>query len=49
MIQIDFELIYSNDPKIENVFGKSNDIRDKLYFFELKEIINLSKIKLKIK
>mgnify|MGYP006125437089 CR=1 FL=1 len=43
------ELIYSNDPKIENVFGKSNDIRDQLYFFDLKEIINLSNQKIKKK
>jgi len=43
------DLIYSNDPKIENVFGKSNDIRDQLYFFDLKEIINLSNQKIKKK
>ena len=43
------ELIYSNDPKIENVFGKSNDIRDQLYFFDLKEIINLNNQKIKKK
>ena len=43
------DLIYSNDPKIENVFGKSNDIRDLLYFFDLKEIINLSNQKIKKK
>jgi dTDP-4-amino-4,6-dideoxygalactose transaminase len=43
------DLIYSNDPKIENVFGKSNDIRDQLYFFDLREIINLSNQKLKKK
>ena len=35
-------LIYSNDPQIRNVFDKSNDIRDQLYFFDLKKIINLS-------
>ena len=43
------DLIYSNDPKIENVFGKSNDIRDQLYFFDLREIINLSNQKIKKK
>ncbi len=36
------ELIYSEDPKIENVFEKSNDIRDDLYFFDLKDILNLT-------
>jgi dTDP-4-amino-4,6-dideoxygalactose transaminase len=40
-------LIYSNNPKIENVFAKSNDIRDQLYFFDLKEIINYSEKKIK--
>ncbi len=43
------DLIYSDNPKIENVFGKSNDIRDQLYFFDLKEIINLSNQKLEKK
>ena len=41
------ELIYSNDLQIQNVFEKSNDIRDELYFFDLKEIINLSEQKIK--
>ena len=41
------DLIYDNDPKIQNVFEKSNDIRDQLYFFDLKEIINLSEQKIK--
>ena len=43
------DLIYSNDPKIEDVFGKSNDFRDQLYFFDLREIINLSNQKIKKK
>ncbi len=43
------DLIYDNDPKIQNVFEKSNDIRDQLYFFDLKEIINFSKHKIKKK
>ena len=43
------DLIYDNDPKIQNVFEKSNDIRDQLYFFDLKEIINLSEQKIKKK
>jgi dTDP-4-amino-4,6-dideoxygalactose transaminase len=43
------DLIYTDDPKIQNVFGKSNDIRDLLYFFDLKEIINLSNQKIKKK
>ena len=42
-------LIYDNDPKIQNVFEKSNDIRDQLYFFDLKEIINFNKHKIKKK
>ena len=41
------DLIYTNDPKIQNVFEKSNDIRDQLYFFDLKEIIDLNKLKIK--
>lgn len=41
------DLIYTNDPKIQNVFEKSNDIRDQLYFFDLKEIINLNIQKIK--
>ena len=32
---------------VQNIFEKSNDIRDKLYFFDLKEIINLSEQKIK--
>ena len=43
------DLIYDDDPKIQNVFEKSNDIRDQLYFFDLKEIINLGEQKIKIK
>ena len=43
------DLIYDNDPKIQNVFEKSNDIRDQLYFFDLKEIINFNKHKIKKK
>ena len=43
------DLVYSDDPKIENVFGRSNDIRDQLYFFDLKEIVNLSNQKIKKK
>ena len=43
------DLIYTNDPKIQNVFEKSNDIRDQLYFFDLKEIINLNNQKIKKK
>ncbi len=42
-------LLYMNEPKIEKVFEKSNDLRDQLYFFDLKEIINLSKTKIKKK
>lgn len=42
-------LIYDNNPKIDNVFEKSNDLRDELYFFDLKEIINFSEYKIKKK
>ena len=42
-------LMYSNDPRIEKVFGNSNDHRDELYFFDLNEIINLNKTKIKKK
>ena len=42
-------LLYSNDLKIKKVFEKSNDLRDQLYFFDLNEIINWSKIKIKKK
>ena len=43
------DLIYSNELNIQNIFEKSNDIRDELYFFDLKEIINQQKkIKKKI-
>ena len=41
--------MYSNDPRIEKVFGNSNDHRDELYFFDLNEIINLNKTKIKKK
>ena len=37
------ELIYKQDFKIDNIYGKSNDIRDNLYFFELKELMSLTK------
>ena len=41
--------MYSNDPKIEKVFRNSDDHRDELYFFDLNEIMNLNKTKLKKK
>lgn len=37
------ELIYKQDFKIDNIYKKSNDIRDNLYFFDLKELMSLSK------
>ncbi len=43
------DLIYSNELNIQNIFEKSNDIRDELYFFDLKEIINQSQQKIKKK
>ncbi len=43
------DLLYSNDPKITKVFEKSNDYRDQLYFFELNEILNLTKTEIKKK
>ncbi len=43
------DLLYSDDPKIENVFEKSNDLRDELYFFDLNELIISSKKKIKKK
>ena len=43
------ELIYRDNLKLENVFEKSNDIRDELYFFSLKEIINLNNKEIKNK
>ena len=41
------KLIYNDDVILENVFEKSNDIRDQLYFFSLKEVINLSNKEIK--
>ena len=43
------KLMYSNDPKIEKVFRNSDDHRDELYFFDLNEIMNLNKTKIKKK
>ncbi len=40
------KLIYSNEPKIDNVFKKSNDIRDSLYFFDLSQLMIFSKQKI---
>ncbi len=42
-------LIYDEDPNIDKVFKNSNDIRDELYFFELKDLIKLSETKIKKK
>lgn len=42
-------ILYSKDPKINKVFEKSNDYRDQLYFFDLNEIINLTKTEIKKK
>ena len=39
-------LLYDKDLNLEKVFQKSNDLRDQLYFFDLKEIINLNKNKI---
>ena len=36
------DLIYNDDLKLDNLFTNSNDIRDQLYFFSLKEILNSS-------
>ena len=33
------ELIYNSTPNIDDVFKKSNDLRDELYFFDLSETI----------
>ena len=43
------DLLYTNDPKINKVFEKSNDCRDQLYFFDLNEILNLTKKEIKKK
>ena len=42
-------LIYEENPIIDNVFKNSNDLRDELYFFKLKDFINLSNAKIKKK
>ena len=42
-------LIYDEKPNIDKVFKNSNDIRDELYFFELKDLIKLSETKIKKK
>ena len=39
-------LLYDKDLNLEKVFQNSNDLRDQLYFFDLKEIINLNKNKI---
>ena len=36
------ELVYKDQIESINVFGKSNDLRDQLYFFDLKQIKNLN-------
>jgi perosamine synthetase len=41
------DLLYSNYPKINKVFEKSNDFRDQLYFFDLNEILILTTTKIK--
>ena len=43
------ELIYDASPNVESVFKKSNDIRDQLYFFDLKDFMDSSKTKIKKK
>ena len=43
------DLLYTNNPKIYKVFEKSNDCRDQLYFFDLNEILNLTKKEIKKK
>ena len=43
------DLLYSDDPKIENVFEKSNDLREMNFIFYLNELIISSKKKLKKK
>jgi hypothetical protein len=40
-------LIYHEEPNIYKVFQNSNDIRDELYFFELKNFIKLSETNIK--
>ena len=40
------ELIYKKDFNLKSIFGKSNDIRDHLYFFDLNELMSLSKNKI---
>jgi len=42
-------LIYHEEPNIHKVFQNSNDIRDELYFFELKNFIKLSETNMKKK
>ena len=42
-------LIYNEEPNIDKVFQNSNDIRDDLYFFELKNFIKLSETNIKKK
>jgi dTDP-4-amino-4,6-dideoxygalactose transaminase len=39
-------LIYSDKPNISGVFEKSNDLRDELYFFDLKEVIKIKNNKI---
>ena len=40
------ELIYKKDFNLDSIFGKTNDIRDNLYFFDLNELMNLSMTKI---
>jgi len=42
-------LIYSSEPNVSKVFEKSNDIRDELYFFDLKSLLLMNNYLIKKK
>lgn len=43
------DLIYSSEPNVSQVFEKSNDIRDELYFFDIKSLLMMNNYLIKKK